>query len=189
MSRFFIPDTNPTWWDVNSTTVKHYLNQGLQLSDFCVLNATAQPLWESYGPNSGVVSEPHSPLVQSRIDLLIYNMTQTVEFDAVFEDQVALSDESTLLRLDCKPTNRHFFPVLQIGARPWIVDNSPLEEPSVTGYTIGWLNHTQVCRKRGGTTAQYAGLGRQSFSGLPLSVSHPLSHPHAQRRLLTRASG
>lgn len=86
---FFIPDTNPTWWDVNSTTVKHYLNQGLQLRDFCALNATAQPLWESYGPNSGVVSEPHSPLIQSRIDLLIYNMTQTVGFDAVFEDQVA----------------------------------------------------------------------------------------------------
>ena len=104
-------------------------------------------MWESYGPNSGVVSEPHSPHVQSRLDLLMYNMTQTVPFDAVFEDQVRGLPGPPCAEEPgdgCAARSRHVVAFSQIGARPWLPDLSPLEQPLATGYIKGWLNHTQV---------------------------------------------
>jgi hypothetical protein len=118
-----MPYTNPTWWDVNGTTIRSWEAGGAALASFTALNSSMAPVWETYGPNSGVVSEPNLPRVQERIALLLHNLTATVGMDAIFEDQ--------------------------IGARPWLADYSPQSQLNSPSYLSGWVAHVTRSQAQG----------------------------------------
>ena len=88
---------------------------GLTLADVCVLDDTLQPVYNTYGPNTGVVIEPQSPFVMRRLQELVGNFTTLVPCDGIFQDQ--------------------------IGARPWLADYSPLSG-SLYAYMANWINQT-----------------------------------------------
>ncbi|EDQ89167.1 uncharacterized protein MONBRDRAFT_25830 [Monosiga brevicollis MX1] len=91
--------------------------KGGDLTSFSALNSSREPVYESYGPNSGIVSEPNSQRVQARVYAMLELFKNEIGVDYMFEDQ--------------------------IGARPWLRDFNPLSNQMQPGYLSAWLKHTQ----------------------------------------------
>ncbi len=116
MGFLVMPYINPTWWNDQSPTLQSVIAAG-RLTDVAALNSPGVPRYEVYGPHTGYVVSPYSPLVRQRIDQLMGDMTRSISGDLVFEDQ--------------------------IGARTWIFDHSAFS-PDPTAYAQGWLTHTRM---------------------------------------------
>jgi hypothetical protein len=100
---------NPTWWDPQSPTV---LRLGSQVSEITTLDATGNPVSETYGPDSGFVVCPFAPLVETRLGSLMAQWQSDVPADSLFLDQ--------------------------IGSRSWLRDHNPAS-PTQISYSDGWL--------------------------------------------------
>ena len=111
-----MPYINPTWWNPDGPTLQN-LPAPLTVKDISVQDRAGNPLYESYGPNSGYVVSPYVPFVLQRLDQFMKDMTSLLPSDLIFEDQV--------------------------GARPWMFDFNPLS-PSPTAYMQGWIEHTRT---------------------------------------------
>ena len=108
-----MPYTNPTWWTVDSYTMKHMAPHGV--AEISVIQNDGQPLYQFYATSSGYVVSPADAFVQDRLASTMIDWQSRVPVDCVFEDQV--------------------------GARPWTLDLNPAE-PSALAYSDGWLQHT-----------------------------------------------
>ena len=113
---FVMPYTNPTWWDPQSPTVQN-LPAPFTLQDVAALDQNGNPIFESYGPNSGFAASPSAPFVQQRVGQLMSQWRDQVPVDFVFQDQ--------------------------IGARPWKRDYNPAG-PDPVQFSQEWLNLAQT---------------------------------------------
>jgi hypothetical protein len=111
-----MPYINPTWWNPDGATLQN-LPAPLTVKDISVQDRAGNPLYESYGPNSGYVVSPYVPFVLQRLNQFMTDMTSLLPSDLIFEDQV--------------------------GARPWMFDFNPLS-PNPTAYMQGWIEHTRT---------------------------------------------
>jgi len=110
-----MPYINPTWWNEESMTMQNELPP-LTMDDIASLDANGQPVFNSYGPNTGIAVSPQHPFVVKRLHRLMREMTEDLPSDFVLEDQ--------------------------IGARSGFRDFNPtLDAP--TSYSEKWLEHTR----------------------------------------------
>lgn len=112
-----MPYSNPTWWDVESPTIRQMAP--LTITDIAARDATGAPIFESYGANPehrGFVVSPALPFVVNRLRRLMHQWTNDLHVDCIFEDQ--------------------------IGARPWLADFNPTAS-APERYQDGWLEHTR----------------------------------------------
>lgn len=110
-----MPYTNPTWWDNDSPTILSELPP-LTIDDIAVRRKDGRANIEVYGDSDGLVASPWHPFVIERCDRLVREMTEDVQVDFFFEDQV--------------------------GARVGPLDFNP-SSPSPLAYMDGWLEHTR----------------------------------------------
>jgi len=74
-----MPYTNPTWWDPAAPTLAGLSAHNLTLVDVCALNASGQPIYETYPdatPATGVAVEVRHPFVVARWDRLMCQLSQ-----------------------------------------------------------------------------------------------------------------
>ena len=116
-----MPYMNPTWWLVDSPTLKN-LPSPLTPASIAVIDVNGQPVEESYGCTvvdghqvcqTGIVVSPWHPFVQQRLAEVMAQWRADVPVDLVFEDQV--------------------------GSRQWLQDFNP-SEPTPLSYSDGWLS-------------------------------------------------
>ena len=130
--------TNPTWWDLASPTLRRLLGHGsIQLTDLAVLNASRQPLIQSYGVNSGVVISLRAPAVVARLDALWTQFAgtgaQELGVDFLFEDQIGARSPPHDYAF------AHGFSVSRSKEEVVAVANNSVAEE----YVQGWVRRTQ----------------------------------------------
>lgn len=107
-----MPYTNPTFWDEKSPTVRDLISKGITIQDIAVIDATGQPVHETYGGHVGIAVSPYSPIVEQR--------------NSENVDLFANRAGNLFLFLD------------QIGARRWLLDYNKAA-PDRISYMQGWL--------------------------------------------------
>jgi hypothetical protein len=115
-----MPYLNPTFWNVNSETVK-----SMDPKKFAAYRADGKPLLEHYGdeknPHAGYATCPYAPTTQTRIARVFKELSEKMPVDLAWEDQVG---------------SRH------------LADYSP-NSPNPMWTAQGWLAHTRTYAKLG----------------------------------------
>jgi hypothetical protein len=134
-----MPYSNPTWWDVNSPTLKGLVNMTGSLLSGTAWNSSYQPIWETYDdkptPRSGVVVAQRSQFVLDAINRLLpklsWNTSQGAPPMPCVEETAQLP--STYVFED------------QVGARFPSTDYCPSENGlGAFGYEVGLQQHSEA---------------------------------------------
>jgi hypothetical protein len=137
--------TNPTWWSTTSPTLTHLPPNVTLASGVAALNASLEPVYETYGPNSGVAVSL-APFVQARLATLL----------AQFSPKISTPPPPSM----CNDSNvvlpNTFVFEDQIGARPPITDySSAAAGGGQMAYAASWQAHMD----------RYAAAGLQTEQG------------------------
>ena len=86
-----MPFTQPVWWDENSPTMLNL--PGLTANEISVLDKYGNPTYTHWDNTAnGYFVSPNHPFVKQRLDQNVFDMTQTVPSDILYEDVLGAWD-------------------------------------------------------------------------------------------------